>query len=92
MADPITLSQLRAMANDIDVPDEEIAQYILEDSSQASAFRPGVTINSDVVDDQWFGGEVVSTCLFANLFELHAITMPSVEVPAAGGVRHVEPD
>ena len=58
MADPITLSQLRAMANDIDVPDEEIAQYILEDSSQASAFRPGVTINSDVVDDQGLEADV----------------------------------
>jgi hypothetical protein len=58
MADPITLSKLRAMANDIDVPDEEIAQYILEDSSQASAFRPGVTINSDVVDDQGLEADV----------------------------------
>lgn len=58
MTKKITLTELRAMMRDLDVSDEEIAEYLELDSNDASAFAPSIRINSAVVDDEGLEADV----------------------------------
>lgn len=58
MAAKITLSELRDMMRDIDVPDEKIALYLMEDEKASHSFVPQVTVNSDLVDDEGLEADV----------------------------------
>ncbi|MGC1428092.1 MAG: trypsin-like peptidase domain-containing protein [Albidovulum sp.] len=46
----ITLSDLRTMMMDDDIPDEDIAAYLSEDTDLPAAFAPQIRINEDYVD------------------------------------------
>ncbi|MDP5220457.1 trypsin-like peptidase domain-containing protein [Ruegeria sp. 2205SS24-7] len=54
----ITLNDLRQMILDETVSDEEIAQYLMEDTDAPPAFSPRVSINPEMVDDQGLEADV----------------------------------
>ncbi len=58
MAEKITLSELRQMFRNLDVADEKIASFLVEDSSNSTAYAPALKINPKVVDDEGLEGDV----------------------------------
>jgi len=54
----ITLSELRDMMRDIDVTDEDIAQYLKEEQKASQAFVPQITIDDTLVDDEGLEADV----------------------------------
>lgn len=58
MAEKITLTELRHMMRDLDVTDKQIASYLVEDSSNSTAYAPVLRIDPKVVDDEGLEGDV----------------------------------
>ena len=59
MPKKITLTELRQLVQDENTPDEEIAQYLVEDSDSIGAFTPQIRINPKFVDDEGLEADVL---------------------------------